>query len=156
MKVIMDKQTYNLLMITYETTLTHLKSSIRDTTLTFDSSNNSPNMSKLDNFIKEAIDVENKIAFLKKHIDYLIDNKHGSKETRDLARKTCSENNTCTDRRPCNEKNNIIRSCNEIRKVKQEVMEVNKNDFVKENIRVEIVNELREKCIDIFNNVVKK
>jgi len=112
-------------------------------------------MSKLDNFIKEAIDVENKIVFLKKHMDYLIDNKNGSEED-DKSRKTYSEHDACTDRRPCNEQNNIIRSCNEIRKVKQEVIEVNKNDIVKEKIRVEIVNELREKCINIFNNVLKK
>lgn len=159
----MDKQTFNLLMLTYKTSLKHIKSSIKNTTLTFDSSNNSPNMSKFNNLIQEGTDIENKIAFLKKHMDYLIDNEC-NKEAHDQARKICRENDVCTDRRSCNEKNNIIRPCNEIRRVKQEVtpgvnpdvIEVNKNDILKGNIRLEIVNELREKCIDILNNVLKK
>ena len=43
-------------------------------------------------------------------------------------------------------------------KVKQEneVIEVNKNDILKETMRVEIINELRGKCVDMFDNVVKK
>lgn len=164
-------------MITYKSSLKHLKSSIKNTTLAFDSSNNSPNLSKFNNLIKEATDIENKISFLKKHMDYLIDKgvcrdnplEHNAPERCDNARefnneechnacKICLENNTCTNINPCNETNNIIRPCNEIRKVKQdnEVIEVNKNDILKGNIRLEIVNELREKCIDIFNNVLKK
>ena len=158
----MDKQTFNLLMLTYKTSLKHIKSSIKNGVLTFDPINNSPDMTNLNGLIKEATDIENKIAFLNKHMSYFTNNGDCCDDSNTYVKpcnetgctlddRPCNETGCTLDDRPCNEKNNII-------KVKQEneVIEVNKNDILKETMRVEIINELRGKCVDMFDNVVKK
>ena len=147
----MDKQTFNLLMLTYKTSLKHIKGSIKNGVLTFDFSNNSPDMTNLNGLIKEAADIENKIAFLNKHMSYFTNNGGGCDEP-NQARKICVDNYTWPDEQSCNKKQEVKQEV----KQENEVIEVNKNDILKKNMRVEIINELRGKCVDMFDNVVKK
>lgn len=164
----MDKQTFNLLMLTYKTSLKHIKSSIKNGVLTFDLSNNSPGMTNLNGLIQEGSDIEHKIAFLHKHMGYFTNNQDPNtfskehKEAVDKARKICKENDSKSNVKSCNETGCSLdnRSCNVKQEVKKEVIdeviEVNKTDIIKDNMRAEIVNELRVKYIDMFDKVVKK
>ena len=166
----MDKQTFDLIRITYDKSLEHIKTKIKESKLVFYTCNHAPNITRVNGLIQEAVDIESKLAFLNKHANYLVGGDpsyiKGSSDSWTINNKHTSDNKRICDNKRARE-NKIIPPCDVIpdigngmkkkikKEIKQEnevvdeneVVEVSKNDIM----RVEIMNELRKKCMGIFD-----
>lgn len=148
-----SKELYELMLLTYKSSLNHTKLSIKmklESPYLMDSSCNCLNLTDIDVLVQKATNIEQKILFLKKQQCYLIENK----------RVDTSESTDCQEVKVDNDINNDIKDDNigkqnndyvKLEVVdKNEVVEVSKDDVIKDELRTQVVKELREKILEVL------
>ena len=159
-----SRELYELMLLTYKSSLNNTKLAIKlqmENPPIIDSSCNCLNLSNIDNLIQKATNIKQKISFLKKNREYLfnkqpshciklnqpeyipsqMDSKSSQTEYIPSIESTTIMHESMTD------KNNVKLEVNE--KDDSEIIEVCKDEIIKEEMYKKIKKELRDKILDM-------
>jgi len=147
-----SRELYELMLLTYKSSLNHTKLAIKlqmENPSIIDSSCNCLNLSNIDGLIQKATNIEQKIAFLKANVEYLFNNKPTHSTTSSHSdSKTNFEPNTIIHQ-DITDKNNIKMEVSD--KNDSEIVEVCKNEIIKEELYNKIKKETRDKILVLLN-----
>ncbi len=157
-----SKELFELMLLTYTSSLTHTKLSIKmklESPSLMDSSCNCLNLTDIDELIQKATNIEQKLMYLREHRDYFIGNKKASNATacqsvqtgknKTIKEEKENENNDYV-KLEISDKNKIVNNRTNLEENGKEVVEVNKNDVLKKEIRTKLIKEMREKLLNIL------
>lgn len=144
-----SQELYELMLLTYKSSLNHTKLSIKmklESQYLMDSSCNCLNLTDVDALVQKATNIEQKILFLKKQRGYLIENKKvDTSGTTD-----CQEVKVDKEIKD----DNIEKQNNDYVKLevveKNEVVEVSKDDVITAELRTQVGKELLEKVLEVL------
>ena len=148
-----SQELYELMLLTYKSSLNHTKLSIKmklESQYLMDSSCNCLNLTDVDALVQKATNIEQKILFLKKQRGYLIENKKvDTSGTTD-----CQEVKVDKEIKDEIKDDNIEKQNNDYVKLevveKNEVVEVSKDDVIKAELRTQVGKELLEKVLEVL------
>ena len=147
-----SRELYELMLLTYKSSLNHTKLAIKlqmENPSIIDSSCNCLNLSNIYGLIQKATNIEQKIAFLKANVEYLFNNKPTHSTTSSHSdSKTNFEPNTIIHQ-DITDKNNIKMEVSD--KNYSEIVEVCKNEIIKEELYNKIKKETRDKILVLLN-----
>ena len=152
-----SRELYELMLITYKSSLNNTKLAIKlqiENPPIIDSSCNCLNLSNIDNLINKATNIEQKIAFLKRNHEYLFSKQplHSIKSCQSESKSSQTEyipssESTTIMHESMTDKNNVKLEVNE--KNDSEVIEVCKDEIIKEEMYTKVKKEFRDKILEM-------
>ena len=120
-----------------------------------DSTCNCLNLTDIDALVQKATNIEQKLMYLREHREYFIGSK---KRLNTIPCENEPTTNKYVKKENKNENKNSVElnisdKCSAIKEkntLDDEVVEVNKNDVIKNEIRTELIKELREKVLGVL------
>lgn len=152
------KELFELMLLTYTSSLTHTKLSIKmklESPSLMDSSCNCLNLTDIDELVQKATNIEQKLMYLREHREYFIGNKNNSNATACQSVQTGKNKNIKDEtndyvKLEISDKNKIVNNTSNLEENSKEVVEINKNEVIKNDIRTELIKELREKILHVL------
>ena len=154
-----SKELYELMLLTYNSSLKHTKLSIKmklESPSIMDSSCNCLNLTDIDKLVQKATNIEHKLQYLKENREYFIDNVQNLNATASQTEPTIIDNDIKEEKNngyiklEISDKNKIINKSSNSEDNEKDVVEISKHDMLKNEIRAKLIKEMREKLLNML------